>query len=69
VSAPGVPLRAPVAGVKVTPLGKASVLLSLRVGAGEPLAETVWLPAAPTVNVVLAVLVMAAGWFMFNANV
>ena len=53
-----VPLSTPVAAVKVMPLG--NVPLSLNAGAGKPLSVTVKLPAAPTVNVVLAVLVMEA---------
>jgi len=57
----GVPLNAPVAVLNVTPLGSAPV--SLRVGAGKPVAVTVNVPAVPTENVVLAALVIwgAAG--------
>src|SRR5262245_1445567 len=61
VPAPGVPLKTPVAGVKVTPLGRAP--LSLKVGVGEPVAVTVKVPALPTVNVVLFALVIAGVWF------
>jgi hypothetical protein len=53
----GVPLSTPVDALKVTPVGKVPV--SLRVGAGVPVAVTVKVPAVPTVNVVLAPLVMA----------
>ena len=59
--AAGVPLNTPVAAVNVTPLGKVPV--SLRVGAGEPVAVTVNVPIVPTVNVVLLALVMAGGAF------
>jgi hypothetical protein len=41
----------------VTPLG--SVPVSVKVGVGDPVAVTVKLPAAPTVNVVLLALVIA----------
>ena len=41
----------------VTPLGNAPV--SLNVGTGDPVAVTVNVPAVPTVNVVLAPLVIA----------
>ena len=54
--AAGVPLSAPVAAVKVTPLG--SVPLSVSVGAGKPLAATVKEPAAPVVKVALLALVL-----------
>ena len=55
--AAGVPLSAPVVALSVTPLGSAPV--SLKVGAGEPVAVTVNDPAVPTVKVVLLALVMA----------
>ena len=55
--AAGVPERTPVAAVKVTPLGKVPV--SDSVGAGEPVAVTVKLPALPTVNVAELALVIA----------
>jgi len=61
VFAAGVPLSTPVETLNVTPLG--SVPLSLRVGAGKPEAVTVNVPAVPTVNVVLAALVMVGAWF------
>jgi len=44
--------------LKVTPLGKVPV--SLKVGAGEPVAVTVNDPAEPTTKVALLALVMAA---------
>ncbi len=52
----GVPLSTP-AELKVTPLGRAPV--SLKVGAGKPVAATVNVPAAPTVKAVLLALVIA----------
>ena len=55
----GVPLSTP-AEVKVTPLGSAPV--SVKVGAGKPVAVTVNDPAVLTVKVVLMTLVMAGGW-------
>jgi hypothetical protein len=58
VPAAGVPASFPVAGVNVTPEGR--VPLSASVGAGKPVAVTVKVPAAPTVNMVLLALVMAA---------
>jgi hypothetical protein len=59
VFAAGVPLSTP-AGVKVTPAGSAPA--SLKAGAGDPVAVAWNVPAAPTVNVVLAALVMAGAW-------
>ena len=53
----GVPLRTPVAALNVTPLGSAPV--SLSVGAGDPVAVTVNVPAEFTVNAVLFALVIA----------
>ena len=53
----GVPLRIPVAVSNPTPPGNAPV--SLNVGAGNPVAVTVNVPALPTTNVVLFRLVMA----------
>ena len=56
----GVPLSVPVPfplSLNVTPLGSAPV--SLSEGVGLPVAVTVKLPAVPTVNVVLLVLVIA----------
>jgi hypothetical protein len=57
--AAGVPPSTP-AEVKVTPAG--SVPVSLKVGAGIPVAVAVKDPTAPTVNVVAAALVMAGAW-------
>ncbi len=59
VPAAGMPLNIPVAGTKVTPVGRVPV--TERVGAGEPVAVTVNVPAVPTVKVVLFALVMAGG--------
>jgi hypothetical protein len=59
VLAAGVPLSTP-AEVKVTPAG--SVPVSLKVGAGIPVAVAVNDPAAPTLNVVVAALVMVGAW-------
>jgi hypothetical protein len=59
VPAAGVPLNTCVTALNVTPLGSAP--LSLSVGVGEPVAVTVNDPAVPTVNVVLALLVIAGG--------
>ena len=55
--AAGVPLNTPVAGTKVTPVGRLPDME--RLGAGEPLAVTVKVPAALTVKLVLLALVMA----------
>jgi hypothetical protein len=54
-----VELRTPVVGLKVTPVGSVSVMLSLNIGAGTPLAVTMKLPAEPTVKIVLEALVKA----------
>src|SRR5262245_37825245 len=59
VPAAAVPLRTPVVALNVTPLGKVSLLFSLSVGTGEPLAVTVKLPGLPTVKVVPVALVNA----------
>ena len=56
VPAAGVPLSNPVA-VNVTPDGNVPVLL--KVGAGNPVAVTVNVPAPPTVKVVRLALVIA----------
>ena len=58
----GVPESMPVAASKVTPEGRASDGSSPSVGAGKPVAVTVWVPAVPTVKVVLAGLVIAGTW-------
>ena len=58
VPAAGVPLKTPVAALKVTPLGSVPPVKE-SVGAGTPLAVTVKVPAVPTTNVVLFVLVNA----------
>jgi hypothetical protein len=60
VPAAGVPLRTPVAGVNVTPAG--SVPVSPNVGAGNPVAVTVKVPAAPTLKVALFALVIIGAW-------
>jgi hypothetical protein len=54
----GVPDRTPVV-VSVTPVGRAPD--SVNVGAGEPVAVTVNVPAAPFVNVVLLAEVITGG--------
>ena len=51
----GIPLNTPVAVLKVTPAGKP---LALTVGAGNPVAVTVNVPAAPTAKVALFTLVI-----------
>jgi hypothetical protein len=67
VPATGVPLRTPVAGVNVTPVG--NVPVSLNVGAGVPVAITVNVPGVPTVNVVLPPLVITGAVSTVNVNV
>src|ERR1019366_1666671 len=62
----GVPLSTPVAAVNVTPEGRAPD--SFRVGAGDPVAVTVNVPAVPTVKVVLLALVMAGAWFTVSVK-
>ena len=57
VAAAGVPLSTPVAGVKVTPVGRAPDTESE--GAGTPDAVTVKEPAVPTTNVAFEPLVIA----------
>jgi hypothetical protein len=59
--APGVPLNTPVAAMKPTPVGR--IPLSMRVGAGEPVAITVKLRADPNVNVTAFELMIAGAWF------
>jgi len=63
--AAGVPESTP-AVVKVTPEGRAPV--SVKVGAGEPVAVTVKVPAEPAVKVVLLALVMAGAWLTVKVN-
>jgi hypothetical protein len=60
VPAAGVPARRPVEGVKVTPAG--GFPLRVKLGVGTPLAVTVKVPAVPTGNVVLFVLVITGAW-------
>ena len=50
------------AALNVTPVGSVSLLFSLSVGVGTPLAVTVKLPAVPTVKVVWSALVKAGAW-------
>ena len=57
VPAAGVPDSAPVVELRATPLGRVPV--SLKVGAGKPLAVTVKVPVVPTVKVVELAEVMA----------
>src|SRR5450756_770881 len=59
VPAAGVPESTPVVELRVTPVGREPV--SLKVGAGFPLAFTVKVPAVPTVNVVALAEVMVGG--------
>ena len=59
VPSAGVPLSTPVVELSVTPLGSAPV--SVKVGAGEPVAVTVNVPGVATVNVALVALVIAGG--------
>src|SRR5207245_1028663 len=66
VPAAGVPLRTPVPALNVTPPG--NVPVSLKVGAGKPVAVTVNEPAVPTVNVVLLALVMAGAWLIVRVK-
>lgn len=53
----GVPARAPVAALKLTPAGRAPVCDN--VGVGEPVAVTVKLPSVPTLNVAALALVIS----------
>jgi len=65
----GVPLSVAVPfplSLNVTPLGGAPV--SVRDGVGAPVVVTVKLPAVPTVNVVLLLLVIAGAWFTFSVK-
>jgi hypothetical protein len=62
VPSAGVPLRIPVTGSKDTPAGKEPVME--RVGAGEPVAVTVNVPATPLVKLVLLALVMTGDWLI-----
>jgi hypothetical protein len=55
-----------VAAAKVTPEGNAPD--SESTGFGEPVAVTVKLPAAPTANVELLALVIAATWFTVSVK-
>jgi hypothetical protein len=64
--AAGVPDRIPVAALSVTPFG--SVPLALNVGAGEPVAVTVNVPAVPTAKVALFALVIAGGEFTVSVK-
>ena len=57
IPAAGVPLSTPVVVLNVTPVGSNPV--SVKVGAGSPVAVTVKVPGAATVNVVLLALVIA----------
>ena len=57
--APGVPDSTPVVALRVTPLGRVPV--SVKVGAGLPVAVTVKVPAVPTAKVVAFPEVMVGG--------
>src|SRR5947209_7282401 len=67
LAAAGVPASTPLVGLKVMPLGRAP--LSLRDGAGKPVACTTKLPLLPTVKVVPAALEMAGAWLTVRCNV
>ena len=56
----GVPDSTPVVALRVTPVGRVPV--SVNVGAGNPVAVTVKVPAVPTVKVVALPEVMAGAW-------
>ena len=60
VPAAGVPLSTPVVVLSVTPLGRVPVVVKVKL-LGWPVAVTVKLPEVPTVKVVSAALVIAAG--------
>ena len=64
--APGVPASVAVPlllSVKVTPLGRAPVLvMTILAPVGKPVVVTVNVPALPTVKVVLLALVMDGAW-------
>jgi hypothetical protein len=62
--AAGVPLSTP--AEKLTPAG--SVPVSLKVGAGNPVAVAVNDPAAPALNEAVAPLVMAGAWLTDNVK-
>ena len=62
-----VPASTPVAGVKVTADGNDPA--RDRLGVGVPVAETVKVPGAPTVNVVVLALVIAGGVTRTKLNV
>ena len=66
VPAAGVPLKTP-AELRVTPVGKVPVVTA-NVGAGEPLAVTLKVPANPAVKVVAFALVMAGAVFGIGFN-
>ena len=60
--------RAVPLSTNVTPVGSAPVSVS-GIGIGMPVVVTVNVPNVPTVNVVLAVLVIAGGWSTVKVNV
>jgi len=66
VPAPGVPLRTPVVMLNVTPVG--NVPVSLNVGLGVPVADTVNVPGVPTVKVVLFALVITGAVFTVSVK-
>lgn len=63
---PGVPLKEPVAELRVTPLGSAPLVLN--VGDGKPEAVTENAPREPAVNVALLGLVKVGDWFTVNVK-
>ena len=62
----GVPDRIPVAALNVTPVG--SVPVSLNVGAGDPVAVTVNVPAVPSEKAAAFALVIAGGEFTVSVK-
>src|SRR5438128_8844646 len=66
VPAAGVPLKTPVPTLNVTPPG--NVPVSLKAGAGKPVAVTVNVPAVAMVKVVLLALVMAGAWLIVRVK-
>jgi hypothetical protein len=61
----GVPLNTPLVMLNVTPVGGVT---ALNVGAGNPVAATVNVPATPTVRDVLFELVIAGAWFTVSVK-
>ena len=66
VPAAGVPVRTPVAGVNVTPVGRVPV--TLYVGVGVPVAVTLNVAAVPTAKIVLVALVITGAVFTVSVK-